>query len=98
MAVCVRAGLTRLDLSAPGSRRDEALTDAGVGALAPLAGLRSLNLAGHSELTSEGLSLLSSCTALTALDLSGALPVFNLPVCSLCLAAVHAHLLTVIGK
>jgi hypothetical protein len=71
-AAATRAGLTRLDLSAPGSRRDEALTDAGIGALAPLGALRSLSLAGHAELTAEGLSFLSACTALTALDLSGA--------------------------
>jgi len=39
-------------------------------ALAGLTRLRSLNLAAHAGLTSEGLDFLAACSHLTALDLS----------------------------
>ena len=66
------AGLTHLDFSSLGDRRDEFITNAGVGALSALTNLKSLNLAGHVQLTPEqGLGWVSECTGLTALDLSG---------------------------
>ncbi len=66
------AGLTHLDFSSPGDRRDEFLSNTGIAALAPLTNLKSLSLAGHLQLTPEGLGFLSECTGLTALDLAGA--------------------------
>ena len=65
------AGLTHLDFSSLGDRRDEFISNAGIGALSMLTELKSLNLAGHVQLTPEGLNWLSECTGLTALDLSG---------------------------
>jgi hypothetical protein len=63
-----------LDFCSPSHRRDENITNTGVIALAGLTNLRSLNLAGHSEVTAEGLAFLADCTVMTSLDLSGALP------------------------
>lgn len=44
-------------------------------ALAGLTRLRSLNLAAHAGLTSEGLGFLAACSHLTALDLSSELTI-----------------------
>ncbi len=68
------AGLTHLDFCSPSHRRDEDITNAGVAALSALTNLRSLNLAGHCEVTAEGLAFLADATALTSLDLSGGVP------------------------
>jgi len=63
-----------LDFYGASPRREADITDAGARALAGLTRLRSLNLAAHAGLTSEGLAFLAACRQLTALDLSSAPP------------------------
>ena len=64
-------GLTYLDFCTRTNRRDEDVTDPGVEALSGMTALQSLNLAGHRQVSSEGLAWLVHCTAMTSLDLSG---------------------------
>lgn len=69
-----RRAQEHLDFYGASPRREADITDAGAAALAGLTRLRSLNLAAHAGLTSEGLAFLAACRHLTALDLSSARP------------------------
>ncbi len=66
------AGLTHLDFCCLGHRRDIDITNEGVTALSALTNLRSVNLAGHTDISTPGISWLADCTSLTNLDLTGA--------------------------
>ncbi|KAL0021146.1 hypothetical protein WJX77_004971 [Trebouxia sp. C0004] len=66
--------LSALELSNPLYKRDVEISDAGIANLAGLDNLCHLSLSGHQCLSSQGLMILSSMTALTYLDLSDTPP------------------------